>query len=449
MVIQDMEAAQAAVLGSLLISPELTGEALTRIRPEDFVSPRHRMTFEAIRDVFQAGGPVDLIPVLARLGAQDSQEWRGYLLSLMEQTPTAANIWVYAEQLKRDARLYRLRRLGERLAEARSLEDAEALVAQAQEQLVDKPGVRCVTMEQALLDFYGRHQTKKEYLTWGLDKLNDRLYVEEGDLVVLGGYSSAGKTLLAIQFAWHLAGRCGKKVGFYSLETGTKKLEDRLIAYAMRLDFAKIKRSELDEADYEALAIASGRLTEPRLEWVEASGMTVGDIRAHALSRTYQVIFIDYLQLAQPPAGWRGTDYERVSAISIALHQLSQSTGITVVALSQLSRADKTGNDTKAPTMASFRGSGQIEQDADVAMLLYKEEDLPNSRRVLHVAKNKEGETGKIYLAFDGQHQRLYESAVDAPAPKKRPEPPLNQVRFEDLTRQPPDPEDPFGPKTT
>ena len=217
----------------------------------------------------------------------------------------------------------------------------------------------------------------------------------------------------------------------------------------MRLDFAKIKRSELDEADYEALAIASKRLTEPRLEWVEASGMTVGDIRAHALSRNYQVIFLDYLQLAQPPAGWRGTDYERVSAISIALHQMSQSTGITVVALSQLSRADKTGNDTKAPTMASFRGSGQIEQDADVAMLLYKEEDLPNSRRVLHVAKNKEGETGKIYLAFDGQHQRLYESAVDAPAPKKRPEPPLKQVRFEDLTCQPPDPEDPFGPKTT
>ena len=94
--------------------------------------------------------------------------------------------------------------------------------------------------------------------------------------------------------------------------------------------------------------------------------------------------------------------------------------------------------------MASFRDSGQIEQDADVAMLLYKEEDTPNSRRVLHIAKNKEGEIGKIYLAFDGQHQRLYESAVDAPAPRKRREPEYKQVQFYDLGS---DPDDPFAKK--
>ena len=446
MVIQDMEAAQVAVLGSLLISPELTGEALTRIRPEDFVSPRHRMTFQAIRDVFLAGGTVDPVAVLDKLGeCGDGESRRAYLMDLMDETPTAANIWAYVETMRRQSRLYHLRLLGERLYEANTLEDAEQLVAKAQALLVDKPGVRYVTMEQALVEFYEQHQAKKEYLTWGLDKLNDRLYVEAGDLVILGGYSSAGKTLLAIQFAWHLASRRGKKVGFYSLETGTKKLQDRLIAYTMRMDFAKVKRSELDAADYEALAIASKRLVEPRLEWVPASGMTVGDIRASALSRGYDVIFIDYLQLIAGPASSR---YERVTDISIGLHQMSQSTGVTVVALSQLSRPERAGDGSKAPTMASFRDSGQIEQDADVAMLLYKEEDTQNSRRVLHIAKNKEGEVGKIYLAFDGQHQRLYESAVDAPIPRKRPEPPLKQVRFEDLTQQVPDPDDPFKPET-
>ena len=169
--------------------------------------------------------------------------------------------------------------------------------------------------------------------------------------------------------------------------------------------------------------------------------MSVEEIRASALSRGYDVIFIDYLQLIQSGARSR---YEGVTDISIGLHQLSQSTGITVVALSQLSRPEKSGDGAKAPTMASFRDSGQIEQDADVAMLLYKEEDTPNSRRVLHIAKNKEGEIGKIYLAFDGQHQRLYESAVDAPAPRKRREPEYKQVQFYDLGS---DPDDPFAQK--
>ena len=440
MVVQDMEAAQVAVLGSLLISPELVGEALTRIRAEDFITPRHRATFEAIRAVYLDGTPVDFIPVLDKLGAKGDQEWRQYLLTLMEQTPTAANIWLYADTMREQARLFRLRRLGEALTAANTLEDARKVLSDANGMLVDKPGIRYVTMEQALLDFYDRHKTKKEYFTWGLDKLNDRLFVEEGDLVVLGGYSSAGKTLLAIMFAWHLA-NCGKKVGFYSLETGEKKLEDRLIAYNMRMDFGKIKRSELTEADYEALAIASSRLIKPQLEWVAASGMSVEEIRASALSRGFDVIFIDYLQLIQSGARSR---YEGVTDISIGLHQLSQSTGITVVALSQLSRPEKSGDGAKAPTMASFRDSGQIEQDADVAMLLYKEEDTPNSRRVLHIAKNKEGEIGKIYLAFDGQHQRLYESAVDAPAPRKRREPEYKQVQFYDLGS---DPDDPFAKK--
>ena len=94
MVVQDMEAAQVAVLGSLLISPELVGEALTRIRAEDFITPRHRATFEAIRAVYLDGTPVDFIPVLDKLGAKGDQAWRQYLLTLMEQTPTAANIWL-------------------------------------------------------------------------------------------------------------------------------------------------------------------------------------------------------------------------------------------------------------------------------------------------------------------------------------------------------------------
>lgn len=368
MVIQDMEAAQQAVLGAMLIKPSIVGEILAEVRDEDFVSPTHRMTFQVIRTLFSEGKKPDPIVVLHRLGASDQQPWREYIIDLMDRTPTAANVWEYVPILKEQAKLYHLRLLGERLAQAGSLDDAAKCMADGNAMMVDKPGLRYVTMEQALLDFYDRHKTRKEYLTWGLDKLNDRLFVDRGDMVVLGGYASAGKTLLAIQFAWHWA-KLGRKVGFYSLETGEAKLEDRLIAYNMRLDFGKIKRSELTEDDYKALAMASKRLVQPTLEWVPASGMTVDEIRSSALSRGYNAIFIDYLQLIQGDK--RRSRAEEVAGISIGLHQLSQSTGITVVALSQLSRPEKGGDGVKAPTLASLRESGQIKQDADVAMLLY------------------------------------------------------------------------------
>ena len=441
MVIQDMEAAQQAVLGSMLIKPSVVGEILAEVQDKDFVTPTHRMTFQAIRALFVEGKEPDPVAVLHRLGHVEQQPWREYIIDLMDRTPTAANVWEYVPILKEQARLYYLRLLGERLAQAGSLEDAERHLSEGNALMVDKPGLRYVTMEQALLDFYDRHKTRKQYLTWGLDKLNDRLFVDRGDIVVLGGYPSAGKTLLAIQFAWHWA-RLGRKVGFYSLETGEAKLEDRLIAYNMRLDFGKIKRSELTEDDYKALALASKRLIQPTLEWVPASSMTVDEIRSSALSRGYDAIFIDYLQLIRGDK--RRSRTEQVTEISIELHQLSQSTGITVVALSQLSRPEKGGDGMKAPTLASLRESGQIEQDADVAMLLYKEEDTQDSRRVLHIAKNKEGETGKIYLAFDGAHQRLYESVVDAPAPRKRREPQYKQVQFTEIME---DPDDPFAEK--
>lgn len=437
MVIQDMEAAQEAVLGSLLISPELVGEVLAKVQDQDFISPKHRMTYQAIRQLFVTGQKVDPVLLLPLLGAAEQQPWRDYLLDLMDRTPTAANIWAYVSVLKEGARLYHMRLVGERLSQSVDMEDAAKCLADGNTLMVDKPGLCYVTMEQALLNFYERHKSKKEYLTWGLDRLNDRLFVDKGDFVVLGGYASAGKTLLAIQFAWHWA-KQGRKVGFYSLETGDAKLEDRLIAYNMRIDFGKIKRSELTEDDYKALAMAAQRLIQPTLEWVPASGMTVDEIRSSALSRGYDAIFIDYLQLIQGDK--RRSRTEEVAGISIGLHQMSQSTGITVVALSQLSRPEKGGDGVKAPTLASLRESGQIEQDADVVMLLYKEEDTPNSRRVLHVAKNKEGEQGKIYLAFDGAHQRLSESAVDAPIQQKRREPECKQVQFTEVMDSPDNP---------
>ena len=429
--------AQWAVLGSMLIEDKLVGEVLSRVEDSDFTTPQCRLIFQAIRSAFTDGAKVDPVEVLHRLGVKGDAGWSKYLMDIMDLTPTATNVWEYVRILREQARVYHTNLLGEQLLMTNDPEQMTELVARLNALQAGRPGVRVVNMEQAMLDFMDRQNARHEYLTWPFEKLNDKLFVEGGDLVVLGGYSSAGKTAAALMVAWWWANR-GKKVGFFSLETGDRKLHDRLMAHTMKLDFGAIKRGELKEPDFQALAIASPRLIKAGLEYIDASGMTVADIQAVALSRGYDAIFVDYLQLVEGDAKHR---YDVVTGVSIGLHRLAQSHGITVVALSQLSRPEKSGREDRAPGMSSLRESGQIEQDADVILLLYKEEDTPNARRVLKIAKNKEGEIGLIYLTFDGAHQTFRESAVDAPAPRARREPEYKQVEFRELPRE----EDPFG----
>lgn len=424
---KDFELAQVSVLGSILLEPKLTGEVLLKLQDQDFISPKCRMVYQAIRGLFAAGETIDPVTVRQRLGGAPEDGWNKYLIEVMELTPTALNVWKYVEIVREQARLCRLRQLGLRLCEAGDLETAQELLGQASAELVERPGVQFVTMEQAMLDFFERHQERHEYFTWPLDKLNNRLFVEGGDMVVIGGYASAGKTALALMMGWHLAAN-GKRVGFFSLETGNRKLHDRLIAHTMRMNFSKIKRSELGESDYLALTRDTPRLTRPPLELIDASGMTVQDIQAFSLSRRYDAIFIDYLQLIRGAGRER---YDVVTETSIGLHQMSQSTGIAVFPLSQLSRAEKGNGSAKAPNMASLRESGQIEQDADVVMLLYNEfPDKPDSRRVLKIAKNKEGEVGQIYLTFDGSTQTFRESVFDGPATKPPKQPTYRQIKL-------------------
>ena len=178
--------------------------------------------------------------------------------------------------------------------------------------------------------------------------------------------------------------------------------------------------------------------------------MSVQDIQADALARRYEIVYIDYLQLVEPETR-KPNRTEQVSGISRGLQQLAHGHGMLVVALSQLSRADKAGEDKLVePTMSDLRESGQIEQDADAILLLYLEEPgrPDKSRRVLKVAKNKEGTRGRIYLVFDGQYQRFRESALEEPAPAAKRQtckrPPKAQMDFFDL----PDVPVPFEQKT-
>lgn len=432
---QDKLSAQVAVLGSLLIEPRLIGEALSKIKEEDFTNPKCRMVFCAIRALFTAGEKVDAALVRGKLGGRSGDGWDQYLLELMDLTPTAANIWEYAKLMREQARMSKGAELGQLITDACLGGDGEKLVAylaQLNGLMVDRPGIRRMNMEEMLISFSERHTTPHEYITWNFPKLDKQLYTDLGDMVVLGGYPSAGKTALAVAFAYHQANQY--RVGFYSLETNRYKLADRLISNMASIDMGSIKRGEIDEQQWERFARESDRIRVRKLELIEASGMSAQDIQADALANRYEVIYVDYLQLIEPESR-RMNRAEQVSGISRDLQKLAHGNNILVVALSQLTRPETTkeGNAVE-PTMSDLRESGQIEQDADAIMLLYLERpETPNeSRRVLKIGKNKEGTRGRVYLVFDGQYQRFRESALDEPAPAKprRREPEYKQASF-------------------
>lgn len=399
---------QAAVVGSLLIDPKICGELFAEVQCADFVTAEYRSVYEAARGLFFDGRPVDPVTVLDRMGG--GEHVRQFLGELMEVTPTSANWREYAALLREQARLWRLQAIGRQLAEAATLDEARQLAGQAQVAGSGLGRRRAVTMQEGLLDFYQRITQPVKYLRFGNSLLDRKIYASMGDFIVLGGRPSCGKTLLSVQMADVLSQEY--RVGYFSLETSPRKLFDRFVTQAVPLDFGRVKRHELTEDDMHALAHQNKNISRRQLEIIPAGGYTVDDIRAETLAGRYQVIFVDYLQLVRA-TGKRQNRTEEVGEVSRALHTLAQQHGVTVIALAQLNRQEK--GKLCAPRLIDLRESGQIEQDADVVLMLslIKEWDVKEPRgstdRMLQVVKNKEGEIGHMRLAFDGHAQQLVE----------------------------------------
>ncbi len=433
---------QYTVIGTMLQTPACVGEVLTQLGPDDFRSEAARGLFEAIGRLHAAGAPVDPVMVQREAGEE-------YAVAIDEMRKwTTSGIEHYCAALRENSRLYEAQTVAMGIATAESLREIEPQLDRLNGLMSARRGVRIVSMTDAFADFCRRMESgPPKYLKWGIRELDEALYIEQGDFVVIGGYSSAGKTLLALQFA---AGMSEKyRVGFFSHETNVEKLTDRIMAHAARVPLRNVKNHSLSEEDWRSVSkLGAQRVAKMDIEFLECSGMSVRDIRAHALSRRFDVIFIDYLQIIES-AGH--SQYEKVTAISKELHTLAQSQKITVIALAQLSRAEKTRDEKPIPpSMSSFRESGQIEQDADAAMILYPENMKDNdSKRILKVVKNKEGRKLSVSLDFDGAHQTFTvarpsvgEQIRAAKAATRRP---LNpQIGLDEMVELPPHAYTPF-----
>lgn len=393
--------AQYSVLGSALIDQQVVPKVLHETRESDYFGTCQTV-YKALRKLFNAGSPIDPVSVKAQLG----DSYMEFILQLMEITPTAANIDMYITLCKEQARTNQLRDIARQMTEEEDGDKLRSLLEQASGMMVQRSSLKITTMADALQSFMERHTRQTNYLTWPVGELNDRLYAEPGDFIIIGGYPSTGKSAWALQCAWHWARNY--KVGFFSLETSSEKLFDRQMAAVARLSMDSIKRNTIDQKEWERVCAMSTEITARNLELIPAAGMTPADVRAVTMMRGYQIIFVDYLQLLQGSGENRTT---QVTQISIALHTLAQSMGVTVVALSQLARQGKQDKNTP-PDMSALRESGQIEQDADLIMMLsLQDKDNPAGPRELRIRKNKEGTCPNILLDFDGKHQTFSKAA--------------------------------------
>lgn len=390
--------AQYSVLGAALIDSRVVPMIVSETTEEDYFG-NCRTVFNAIRTVFLQGASVDPVSILAVLG----KEYNSFLIQLMEITPTAANIAQYIRLCREQARIIAIRELAKHLEEVDSHEEVRELMEKANGLMVDRRSRRAVNMSEALRSFMDRHSGKVNYLSWPIRGFNEHIFTESGDFIIIGAEPSVGKTAFSLQCAWHWARDIS--VGFFSFETSSEKLFDRKMASLVGVQMQNIKNNTISEQEWERICASTEEITTRKLELIPAAGMTTADIRAKIMEAGYKLIIIDYLQLISS----RGYNrYEQVTNISIDLHNMAQSLGVTIVALSQLSRSD----DERAPRNSDLRESGQLEQDADLIMMLQLEKkNQPSGNRKLFVTKNKEGECFMSVLAFDGKRQVFTKAA--------------------------------------
>lgn len=431
--IQELMDVQASVLGSMLIDSRCVAPVLELVK-EDYFSGQYRTIFESIAALFRSNKKIDPVIVVNEIGSG----YADLVAQLMEITPTAANVREYALRLRKKARLRMLQDAAAAMMDAETEDDIREKLDQINAVMVDRPGIRAMTMEQALADFYRRHDpaVKPDYLPWRFEKLNDHLRTMRGDFGIIGGYPSDGKTTLALATAREQAKT--KRVGFFSFETDCEKLADAMISAAAQIGLPKIQMNAMNANDWDTLAAISSDFGGRNLDIIEAAGMTVGDIRLYSMAKHYDVIYIDYLQLIESSdkTPWGNQEYARVTAVSRALKQFGRQGGPTIIALSQLGRPEpnkKTGK-IPPPTMSSLRSSGQIEQDADFILLLFREnQKIVDCDRVVTVAKNKTGIAGNsFYLRFNGETQTFMESRRDW-TPPKTPAEEVSQLDFTEL----------------
>lgn len=394
-----LESAQRSVIGSLLIDPDAcAGIIFRRSDRSHFRStPMLQHIYEAALQLWQERRPVDPVTVLAALG----DGYEPLMRECMTETVTAANVEAYLDAMLEAVKLDRYKAAALEIVNATTLKDAAAVWERMGRDVLSVSTVRCMSWTEAISNYLDRMNDAEslDYLHFGIEQLDNALNVGLGKFVVLAADSSAGKTALALQFAYHIAA-AGKKVGFFSLETDSETLTDRLMSEVQvaGISLPKTKHRALSIGDYKRATAAGDKSTGISLSLLDRCS-TIDEIRTWTIQKGFEVIFVDYIQLIDAPGEKR---WDIVTNVSMQLHRLAQRLRVAVIALSQITPQSK--GSTQLLTMDDLRESRQIKHDADVVMTLNLDPD-EKYKRVLLIDKNKDGKRGaRMSLEFDPEH---------------------------------------------
>lgn len=434
--------AEQSLLGALLLANDAY-EQVSFLTEKSFYDDRHRRLWRALTRTLEAGKQADVVTMCEELG-EDLEKAGGaaYLGALAQNVPSALNIRRYAELVYQKAVQRELATVATSIAEealaagsmdvGHMLDQAESRILRIAEARV-RQGSGPTDLKPLLAKVFERidhlyHRADPHAVTGvptgyvDLDQKTDGL--QAGDLIIIGGRPSMGKTALALNIGEYAAVEHKLPVVIFSMEMSATQLTNRLLGSVSHVDHHKMRTGRLSDREWAALSEGMAKLHDVPIHIDEGGALTALELRARArrLKRQYSklgLIVVDYLQLMESDSKGenRATD---VSDITRSLKAMAKELDCPVVALSQLNRAVDQRTDRR-PVMSDLRESGSIEQDADVILFVYREavyrQDLPDEERALAeviIGKQRNGPVGTVRLVFHGQYTRFENYAGDA-----------------------------------
>ena len=426
--------AEQSVLGGLMLDNRTWDAIADRLVAGDFYRRDHQLIFEGIAELAGRGEPSDAVTLSEYFGRKGQSEQTGglaYLATLVRDTPSAANVRAYASIVRERSTLRRLISVGgEIAASAFDPEGREAseIVDEAERKVFEiaesgnKTGSGFVALKEELgavidrLDMLHQQSGQLTGVSTGFTKLDEMTAgLQKGDLIVIAGRPSMGKTTFALNIAENAAfGPAGARVGIFSMEMSREQLAFRMISSLGRVDQSHLRTGAFGDEEWSRINGAIHLMQSAPIYIDDTGALTPTDVRARArrLKREHglDLIVLDYLQLMQV-AGNKENRATEISEISRSLKALAKELAVPVIALSQLNRSVEQRTDKK-PVMSDLRESGAIEQDADVIMMIYRDEVYdPNSTRKgiadIIIAKQRNGPIGDVQLTFLGKYTKF------------------------------------------
>lgn len=434
---QNIEA-EESVLGCLLLDKDAIIKIADFLNEKDFYRDANGLIYETMKELYYQHEPIDILSVTNRLEEKKILEkvgGRTYLAQLANKVATAANIVHYAKIVQRKATL---RRLIQAAAEIQELgwreeeENIDHILDEAEQKLfnVSQKYLKNIfipldnLLAQAFdrIDELHKQSGKLRGLPTGYKDLDNLLAgLQKSDLIILAARPSVGKTSLALDIARQAAIKAKASVGIFSLEMSKEQLVDRMLCAQAGVSLWKMRTGRLSDQgefdDFTRIGDAMGQLSEASIFIDDSANSNVMEIRTKArrlqMEKGLDLIVIDYLQLMEGRGKYGDNRVQEVSEITRGLKSIARELNVPVLALSQLSRVVEQSKPA-IPKLSHLRESGSIEQDADIVMFIYRKaadrnyrlEDLNEAEKNLaeiHIAKHRNGPTGKVQLYFDAE----------------------------------------------